>query len=217
MTRVAAPPTRIFNTVTGFICRRGERRIVTVSPASWRLSCARVRPLRDPLVGEARSYERLLPASLGGRKRTSKALCRRCNSTTGHEWDAELERQHRPIALFVFPPHHPCARKHRRVADAEGNHVILKAGRDPRWKSPGPARQIPRRVPGSYTTARDTIPVANQLHHLALVLGRVRRPLVRHLDTFSAQCSGVASRSRPPIPARPSVYRLSAIATQDIS
>ena len=128
MTRVAAPPTRIFNTVTGFICRRGERRIVTVSPASWRLSCARVRPLRDPLVGEARSYERLLPASLGGRKRTSKALSRRCNSTTGHDWDAELERQHRPIALFVFPPHHPCARKHRRVADAEGNHLILKAG-----------------------------------------------------------------------------------------
>ena len=33
-----------------------------------------------------------------------------------------------PIALFVFPPHHPCARKHRRVADAEGNHLILKQG-----------------------------------------------------------------------------------------
>ena len=57
-----------------------------------------------------------------------KALCRRCNSTTGHAWDAELERQLRPAALLVFPHDHPCARKQRRVAGAEGNDLILKGG-----------------------------------------------------------------------------------------
>ena len=48
------------------------------------------------LIGEALSREHVIPASVGGRKRTSMALCRQCNSTTGHAWDAELERQLRP-------------------------------------------------------------------------------------------------------------------------
>ena len=81
-----------------------------------------------PLVGDARTREHVLPASLGGKQRTVKALCRECNSTTGHSWDAELERQLRPAALLVFPHDHPCGRKQRRVADAEGNHLILTGG-----------------------------------------------------------------------------------------
>ena len=56
------------------------------------------------LIGEAQSREHVIPESLGGRKRTSMALCRQCNSTTGHEWDAELERQLRGFSLIVFPP-----------------------------------------------------------------------------------------------------------------
>ena len=81
-----------------------------------------------PLVGAARSREHVIPASLGGKRRTVKVLCRECNSTTGHSWDAELERQLRPAALLVFPHDHPCGRKQRRVADAEGNHLILTGG-----------------------------------------------------------------------------------------
>ena len=81
-----------------------------------------------PLVGDARTREHVIPASLGGRRRTVKALCRECNSTTGHSWDAELERQLRPAALLVFPHDHPCGRNHRRVAGAEGNVLILKGG-----------------------------------------------------------------------------------------
>ena len=80
------------------------------------------------LVGEARTREHVIPASLGGKRRTVKALCRQCNSTTGHAWDAELERQLRPAALLVFPHDHPCGRKQRRVADDEGNQLILKGG-----------------------------------------------------------------------------------------
>ena len=80
------------------------------------------------LIGETQSREHVIPESLGGRKRTSMALCRQCNSTTGHEWDAELERQLRPISLLVFPPDHPCGDKQRRVADREGNRLLLKAG-----------------------------------------------------------------------------------------
>ena len=80
------------------------------------------------LVGEARTREHVIPASLGGKRRTSKALCRQCNSTTGHSWDAVLEQQLRAAALMVFPPDHPCGRKQRRVADGEGNSLILKAG-----------------------------------------------------------------------------------------
>ena len=80
------------------------------------------------LVGETRTREHVIPASLGGKKRTVKALCRQCNSTTGHDWDAELERQFRPYALLVFPSDHSCGRKQRRVADKEGNRLILKGG-----------------------------------------------------------------------------------------
>ena len=69
-----------------------------------------------------------MPESLGGRKRTSMALCRQCNSTTGHEWDAVLEAQLRPVSLLVFPPEHPCGQRQRRVADPEGNRLLLKAG-----------------------------------------------------------------------------------------
>ena len=81
-----------------------------------------------PLVGDARTREHVIPASLGGKRRTLKALCRKCNSTTGHEWDAELEQQLRLAALMVFPPDHPCGSKLHRVADDEGNRLILKAG-----------------------------------------------------------------------------------------
>ena len=70
----------------------------------------------------------MIPASLGGKRRTVKALCRQCNSTRGHAWDAELERQLRPAALLVFPHDHPCGRKQRRVADDEGNQLTLKGG-----------------------------------------------------------------------------------------
>ena len=80
------------------------------------------------LTAEARSREHVIPASLGGRKRTSMSLCRQCNSATGHEWDAELERQLRAVSLIVFPPDHPCGQKQRRVADAEGNRLLLKGG-----------------------------------------------------------------------------------------
>ena len=81
-----------------------------------------------PLVGDARTKEHVIPASLGARRRTVKALCRQCNSTTGHAWDAELERQLRPAALLVFPHDHPCGRKQRRIAGADGNDLVLKGG-----------------------------------------------------------------------------------------
>ena len=81
-----------------------------------------------PLVGDARTKEHVVPASLGGRRRTVKALCRQCNSTSGHAWDAELERQLRPAALLVFPHDHPCGRKQRRIAGADGNDLVLTGG-----------------------------------------------------------------------------------------
>ena len=80
------------------------------------------------LVGDARTKEHVIPASLGGRRRTVKALCRQCNSTTGHVWDAELDRQLLPASLLVFPHDHPCGRKQRLIAGAEGNDLILKGG-----------------------------------------------------------------------------------------
>ena len=80
------------------------------------------------LVGEARTREHVIPASLGGKRRTVKALCRQCNSTTGHVWDAELDRQLLPASLLVFPHDHPCGRKQRLIAGAEGNDLILKGG-----------------------------------------------------------------------------------------
>lgn len=80
------------------------------------------------LTPEIRSREHVIPASLGGRRGTAKALCRQCNSTSGHGWDAELERQLRPFSVLVFPAVHPCGRKQHRIADAEGNRLILMAG-----------------------------------------------------------------------------------------
>ena len=80
------------------------------------------------LTPEARSREHVIPASFGGRRCTSKALCQQCNSKTGHAWDAELERQLRPISVLVFPHDHTCGRKQHRIANAEGNRLLPKAG-----------------------------------------------------------------------------------------
>ena len=80
------------------------------------------------LTRDTMSLEHVIAKSLGGKKRTAKALCRTCNNRTGTEWDAVLEEQLRPFSLLVFPPGHPCAQKQRRVKDSEGNSVLLKAG-----------------------------------------------------------------------------------------
>ena len=80
------------------------------------------------LTRDTMSLEHVIAKSLGGKKRTAKALCRACNNRTGTEWDAVLEEQLRPFSLLVFPPGHLCAQKQRRVKDSEGNSVLLKAG-----------------------------------------------------------------------------------------
>ena len=47
------------------------------------------------------SREHLILQAAGGRKRVRGVLCRKCNSTTGHEWDDELARQLAPLcSLF---------------------------------------------------------------------------------------------------------------------
>lgn len=45
--------------------------------------------------------EHLIPNALGGRKKVSGFLCGKCNSTTGHRWDAQLAAQLLPLCLLM--------------------------------------------------------------------------------------------------------------------
>lgn len=80
------------------------------------------------LAGSNRSWEHVVPESLGGKLRTDQVLCRSCNSRTGHDWDAALVRQLLPFSLFVFPERHPMGQRSRRLRDDQGNSLILKSG-----------------------------------------------------------------------------------------
>ena len=80
------------------------------------------------LAGSNRSWEHIIPESLGGKLRTDQVLCRSCNSRSGHDWDATLVQQLLPITLMVFPSEHSLGRKIRRIRDDHGNSLILKGG-----------------------------------------------------------------------------------------
>ena len=80
------------------------------------------------LVSLNRSWEHVLPESLGGKLRTDYVLCKSCNSRTGHDWDAVLARQLLPFSLMVFPSQNSLGQKTRRVRDDHGNSLILKGG-----------------------------------------------------------------------------------------
>ena len=80
------------------------------------------------LTGANRSWEHVIPESLGGKLRTPRVLCRSCNSRTGHDWDVTLVRQLLRVSLLVFPESHPLGERIRRVRDDQGNSLILKGG-----------------------------------------------------------------------------------------
>ena len=80
------------------------------------------------LTGPNRSWEHVIPESLGGKLRTHRALCRPCNSRTGHDWDAALAHQLLRVSVLVFPARHPLGQRIRRVRDDQGHSLILKGG-----------------------------------------------------------------------------------------
>ena len=80
------------------------------------------------LTGPNRSWEHVIPESLGGKLRTHRVLCRSCNSRTGHDWDAMLAQQLLRVSVLVFPERHPLGHRTRRVRDDQGNSLILKGG-----------------------------------------------------------------------------------------
>jgi hypothetical protein len=53
------------------------------------------------ITEETDSEEHLIPNAIGGRKKVSGFLCRKCNSTAGDSWDAELARQLLPLCLLL--------------------------------------------------------------------------------------------------------------------
>ena len=56
------------------------------------------------LAGPAPGLEHVIPESLGGRKRTANVLCRDCNSSTGHDRDAQLAKHLLPFAPDGLSP-----------------------------------------------------------------------------------------------------------------
>ena len=80
------------------------------------------------LTEATRSREHLIPAALGGRKTTLKALCRSCNNATGTQWDSELEKQLRPISIFLDSPNKKLSRKSHTIKGEDGQEIILKRG-----------------------------------------------------------------------------------------
>jgi hypothetical protein len=53
------------------------------------------------ITEETDSEEHLIPNAIGGRKKVSGFLCRKCNSTAGDSWYAELARQLLPLCLLM--------------------------------------------------------------------------------------------------------------------
>ncbi len=47
----------------------------------------------NPLEGNHRTGEHIIPSAIGGRKEVHDFICRSCNSTRGDAWEAELARQ----------------------------------------------------------------------------------------------------------------------------
>ena len=47
----------------------------------------------NPLEGDHRTGEHIIPSSIGGRKEVHDFICRSCNSTRGVAWEAELAKQ----------------------------------------------------------------------------------------------------------------------------
>ncbi|MBH1755647.1 integrase [Stenotrophomonas maltophilia] len=47
----------------------------------------------NPLEGNHRTGEHIIPSAIGGRKEVHDFICRSCNSTRGNAWEAELARQ----------------------------------------------------------------------------------------------------------------------------
>ena len=80
------------------------------------------------LTGPNRSWEHVIPESLGAKLQTHRVLCRSCNSRTGHDWDATLAQQLLRVSVLVFPERHPLGHRSRRVRDDQGNSLILKGG-----------------------------------------------------------------------------------------
>lgn len=54
----------------------------------------------EPITAESDSEEHVIPEAIGGRLKVKGFICRRCNSNTGHTWDAELASQLRPLSLM---------------------------------------------------------------------------------------------------------------------
>jgi hypothetical protein len=46
------------------------------------------------------SREHIIPQAIGGRLKTRRFICARCNSESGQTWDADLARQLNPLSLF---------------------------------------------------------------------------------------------------------------------
>ena len=56
------------------------------------------------LAGPAPGLEHVIPESLGGGKRTANVSCRDCNSSTGHDRDAQLAKHLLPFAPDGLSP-----------------------------------------------------------------------------------------------------------------
>lgn len=53
------------------------------------------------LLNDNVTKEHIIPNSIGGKKKVSNFICRKCNSEFGETWDAELGRQLNPLALLL--------------------------------------------------------------------------------------------------------------------
>jgi len=71
------------------------------------------------------SDEHIIPASIGGRRTVRSFLHRVCNNTTGHTWDAELERQLRPLALQFGVKRQRGQTLRMAITTTAGEHFLL--------------------------------------------------------------------------------------------
>ncbi|MBS1032532.1 HNH endonuclease [Gluconobacter cerinus] len=109
------------------------------------------------------SKEHILPNAIGGRRTVNNFLHGDCNNRAGQTWDAELEKQLRPLALHIGIKRQNGKTSRMKVTTTANEDFLLDVGGQLEMVRPVVMRTLLRNderidvTAGSFTQARETL------------------------------------------------------------
>lgn len=76
-----------------------------------------------PINENNNSKEHIIPNALGGRLKIYNFICKTCNNTTGHSWDAELIKQLNPLCLLLNIQREAGSTPHQKFNTTAGDEI----------------------------------------------------------------------------------------------